>query len=156
MATIYKKNDKFGLVSNNGHPLTDADFDQLEPFEMESSGYYIGYVSTHPYLIKSDDGAIFDIFQFDEECTLKEVMERVLNWTMPGLQLFYRDTDMPLDSEKMYRVGEVLRAGFFIDVSPYAGNRCTNIVTSSLRLMQPVWWRKEIVIRCTYFMPIPT
>lgn len=108
-------------MSDDGHPLTNADFNQLEPFEMVGSGYHIGYVSTHPYLIRSDDGAIFDIFRFDEECTLKEAMERVLNWTMPGLQLFYRDTDMPLDSDKMYRVGEVLRAGFFIDVCPYAG-----------------------------------
>lgn len=121
MAAIYKKNDKFGLMSDDGIPLTDADFDKLEPFKMEGSGFHIGYVSTHPYLIRSDDGAIFDIFRFDEDCTLKEAMERVLNWTMPGLQLFYRDTDTPLDSEKMYRVGEVLRAGFFIDVSLYAG-----------------------------------
>lgn len=121
MAAIYKRNDKFGLMSDDGHPLTDADFDRLDPFEIEGSGYHIGYVSAHPYLIRSDDGAVFDIFRFDEECNLKEAMERILNWTMPGLQLFYRDTDMPLDSEKMYRVGEVLRAGFFIDVSPYAG-----------------------------------
>ena len=121
MAAIYKKNDKFGLMSDDGIPLTDADFDKLEPFEMEGSGFHIGYVSTHPYLIRSDNGEIFDIFQFDEECTLKEAMERVLNWTMPGLQLFYRDTDAPLEPKRMYQVGEVMRAGFFIDVSPYAG-----------------------------------
>ncbi len=33
MAAIYKKNDKFGLMSDDGHPLTDADFDRLAPLK---------------------------------------------------------------------------------------------------------------------------
>lgn len=35
MATIYKKNDEFGLISDDGNQLTNKDFDKLEPFRME-------------------------------------------------------------------------------------------------------------------------
>lgn len=43
--------------------------------------------------------------------------EDFANWTFPGLQFFYRDTDALFDVEKTYKIGEVIRAGFFIDAS---------------------------------------
>ncbi len=39
------------------------------------------------------------------------------NWTFPGLQFFYRDTDADFDVEKAYPIGDIVRAGFFIDAT---------------------------------------
>jgi len=47
----------------------------------------------------------------------KEFFEKVVNWTLPGLQFFYRDTDAPVVVEDTYHVGDIVRAGFFLDVS---------------------------------------
>lgn len=51
---------------------------------------------------------------------LKEYIEQVINWILPGLTLYYRDTDAPADVDALYPVGSIRRAGFFIDCSPRA------------------------------------
>lgn len=51
---------------------------------------------------------------------LARFLERVLNWTLPGCQLFYRDTDAAVDVERSYPVGAIVRAGFFVDVTAKA------------------------------------
>lgn len=50
----------------------------------------------------------------------KAYCEAVLNWTLPGTKLLFRDTDLPLP-EKGYEKGRILRAGFFIDCSSKGG-----------------------------------
>ncbi len=47
----------------------------------------------------------------------KDFFEKVLNWVLPGLQFFYRDTDAPVIVRDTYHVGDVFRAGFFIDTT---------------------------------------
>lgn len=47
----------------------------------------------------------------------EEFMESIVNWILPGLQLFYRDTDLPIDVNRMYPVGKVVRTGRFTDLS---------------------------------------
>lgn len=57
-------------------------------------------------------------FPFD-----RELLEAVINWTLPGLTFFYRDTDVQGDLEEMakaYRERNIIRAGFFIDCSSRA------------------------------------
>lgn len=44
-------------------------------------------------------------------------MEKFLNWTLPGLQFFYRDSDSPVNVKDLYHEGQTLRAGFFVDMS---------------------------------------
>lgn len=46
-----------------------------------------------------------------------EFMEEFMQWTLPGLQFYYRDTDAPIDVEKMYPLGKVFRTGFYATVS---------------------------------------
>lgn len=49
--------------------------------------------------------------------------EDAINWTLPGLQLFYRDTNLAGDLDKLaeaYRNRNIIRAGFFIDCTSRA------------------------------------
>jgi len=55
----------------------------------------------------------FDIASFED----------AINWTLPGLQLFYRDTNVAGDLDKLaeaYRNQNIIRAGFFIDCTSRA------------------------------------
>lgn len=55
----------------------------------------------------------FDIASFED----------AINWTLPGLQLFYRDTNVVGDLDKLaeaYRNRNIIRAGFFIDCTSRA------------------------------------
>ena len=49
-----------------------------------------------------------DEMKFFEDC---------VNWILPGLQFFYRDTNAISNAAEIYQVGETIRAGFFIDVT---------------------------------------
>lgn len=49
--------------------------------------------------------------------------EKVINWTFPGLKLFYRDTDMPIDLDLLaqaYMQRKIIRAGFPVDCTSLA------------------------------------
>ena len=132
MVEKYFENGKVGLLAQSGEPLTDTLFDCIEPMS-DGASIYIGYIGNHPYVIRESDGGIIDFFQVDAT-NLKEATEKVMNWILPGLQFFYRDTDTPIDVANTFHVGDTLRAGFFIDVSPYAGkpmHRYRYIIASS-------------------------
>ena len=53
----------------------------------------------------------------DREIDFNKFLEDCINWVMPGLQFFYRDTDAIDNAAEIYKVGETIRAGFFIDVT---------------------------------------
>lgn len=53
----------------------------------------------------------------DREIDFPAFIENCLNWVLPGLQFFYRDTDAIDNAADIYKVGETIRAGFFIDVT---------------------------------------
>ena len=53
----------------------------------------------------------------DKVIDYDKFMENCINWVMPGLQFFYRDTDAIDNAAEIYKVGETIRAGFFIDVT---------------------------------------
>lgn len=99
--------------------MTEALFDQVESI-YENTHMYVGYIGQHPYVVRESDGAVLDLFQIDAQSP-NDAMEKVMNWTIPGLQLFYRDTDTPVDVSGTFHAGDTLRTGFFIDLSPYAG-----------------------------------
>lgn len=52
-----------------------------------------------------------------QSSSVGEILEKVVNWILPGLQFFYRDTDAEIDIAQQYPVGKVLRSGFFVDMS---------------------------------------
>ena len=78
------------------------------------------YREKRPYIINLENGNVYDIFQMQEQDP-KTATEKIMNWVLPGLQLLYRDSDEPIDAAHCFKVGDTLRAGYFIDVSPYAG-----------------------------------
>ena len=119
MATIYYSDGKSGLKGENGEKITGSLFDTIEPFYEETS-MHIGYIGRHPFIIRDDDGEIIDLFKIGKT-DLKAIIEGVMNWILPGLQLFYRDTDTPLNVANTFNIGDVIRAGIFVDLSPYAG-----------------------------------
>ena len=77
-------------------------------------------IGTQPYIITLD-GSIYDPARGHlakkVNIDYKDIFEKFANWTLPGLQFFYRDTDAPVIVETTYHVGDVLRAGFFVDVT---------------------------------------
>ena len=128
----YYKDGKVGLQTKAGEVLTEAMFDSIEPLS-DNVPILVGYIGRHPYVIRKSDGRVIDFFRIDAR-TIEAALEKVMNWVLPGLQLFYRDTDTPIDVEKTFHVGDILRAGFFIDMSPYAGkpmHRYRYIIASS-------------------------
>lgn len=48
---------------------------------------------------------------------MKDYSEKFVNWVLPGLQFYYRDTDAPVDVDLVYHVGDVIRAGILMDVT---------------------------------------
>ena len=77
-------------------------------------------IGTQPYIITLD-GSIYDPARGHlpkkVKIDYKDFFEKFANWTLPGLQFFYRDTDAPVIVDTTYHVGDVLRAGFFVDVT---------------------------------------
>ena len=62
----------------------------------------------------------FDIASFED----------AINWTLPGIQLFYRDTNVAGDLDKLaevYRNRNIIRAGFFIDCTSRAAKLVKNV-----------------------------
>lgn len=108
------KQRRFCLYRNG---MVIEEFDKVED---EVDGWYIGYRGKHPYIVNTHNGNIYDVFQLLETDDVKAT-ERIMDWILPGLRLFYRDTDEPIDVKRNFKEGNTLHAGSFIDVSPYAG-----------------------------------
>lgn len=73
-----------------------------------------------PFII--NNGALFDLQKRhyppkSEPDKLDKFFEQIVNWILPGLQMFYRDTDADIDAGLMYPVGKVIRTGFYTSVS---------------------------------------
>lgn len=57
-------------------------------------------------------------------------LEDALNWTLPGLQFFYRDTNVDQDLDRLaqlYKDKNIIRAGFFIDCTSRAARPVKNV-----------------------------
>jgi len=50
-----------------------------------------------------------------------EQIEEIVNWTLPGLTMYYRDSDLSPDIIDKYIEGEIFRSATFVDVSNFAG-----------------------------------
>ena len=56
----------------------------------------------------------------------KEKVEEIINWTLPGLTMYYRDTQLETEVIGKYKIGEVFRSQTFVDVSGFAGKLTKN------------------------------
>ena len=93
-----------------------------------------------------------------------------MNWTLPGLQLYYRDTELPGDLDQLaeaYRSKNIIRAGFFIDCTSRAAKpvkRIRFIIASAHAAA--IWkvmgdeeikqWRLNILDFNSYFKVVDT
>lgn len=63
-----------------------------------------------------------------------EDVERIVNWVLPGLTMYYRDTELEADVIAKYTKGLIFRNQIFTDVSGYAGKPtkgCRYVIASS-------------------------
>lgn len=63
-----------------------------------------------------------------------EKFQAIIDWTLPGLTMYYRDTDFPQKIIEKYQIGDIFRAPAFVDVSNFAGRptgNCRFIIASS-------------------------
>ena len=108
----------YGVAHVNGDIIFPMIFDRANWLE-KGDGIY-AEIGTQPYIITLD-GSIYDPARghLPKKVSIdyKDFFEKFANWTLPGLQFFYRDTDAPVIVDTTYHVGDVLRAGFFVDVT---------------------------------------
>ena len=55
-----------------------------------------------------------------------ERMEEIINWTLPGLTMYYRDSNLCQNIIDQYQVRKIFRSATFVDVSNFAGKPTTN------------------------------
>lgn len=55
-----------------------------------------------------------------------EQIEEIVNWTLSGLTMYYRDCELPADVIAKYEVGQIFRSQTFVDVSSFAGKLTKN------------------------------
>lgn len=89
-----------------------------------------------------------------------EQAEEIINWTLPGLTMYYRDSQLPNDIISKYEVGQIFRSQTFVDVSSIAGKlqkNCRFIFASAkaapLYQLNPDTekWRLHVINANSYF-----
>ena len=107
-----------GLAHVSGIIVMPILFERMQWLE-NGEGLY-AEIDTKPYFLTLD-GALIDLTRGHlppkRVINTGKFIEEWVNWVLPGLQFFYRDTDAPVDVENTYKVGSVLHAGNFVDVS---------------------------------------
>lgn len=56
----------------------------------------------------------------------KEETEEIVNWTLSGLTMYYRDSELSSAVVSKYKVGQIFRSRTFVDVSSFAGKLTKN------------------------------
>ncbi len=113
-----QKRYTYGLAHVNGIVIFPMIFSYVH-WTKEQKSFY-AEIDGKPYILTLNGGIydpMGDHLPPKVKVDKKLMLEKILNWTLPGLQFFYRDTDAPIDVNTIYHVGDVLRAGFFIDVT---------------------------------------
>lgn len=108
----------YGIGHISGNVIFPMVFDKARWTDDKSAIY--AEIEEKPYWINLY-GSLYDPSRehlpHDLTIDSKDFFEKFANWTLPGLQFFYRDTDAPVIIETTYFVGDILRAGSFIDAT---------------------------------------
>lgn len=109
----------YGLAHISGTIIFPPIFNKLFLEESKEEFFY-AELDGKPYIITTD-GSIYDPQQShlpkQKVVDIPDFFEKAANWILPGLQFFYRDTDFPFNPEQAYKVGDVIRAGFYVDAT---------------------------------------
>ena len=108
----------YGVAHVNGDVIFPMIFDRA--YWMEDHDFIYAEIEEKPYIITTD-GTIYDVAKshLPAKATVdyKQLFEKFANWTLPGLQFFYRDTNASVIVDATYHVGDIVRAGFFVDAT---------------------------------------
>ncbi len=109
-----------GVAHVSGIIVFPMIFESVRFFDDSDDADMLAKKDGQPYIIHS--GALYDRQKRHyppkpEPDKLGKFFEQIVNWILPGLQLFYRDTDADIDVDRMYPVGKVIRTGFYTSVS---------------------------------------
>lgn len=109
-----------GLAHVSGDIIFPVIFDTIRWGDETKKEFFYAELDGKPYILTLD-GSVYDPDQSHLPKKLKlnekELFEKFINWTLPGLQFFYRDTNAPVIVDTTYHVGGIIRAGFFIDAT---------------------------------------
>ena len=107
-----------GVAHVNGDILFPMIFEHVR--RLEDSDAFYAEIGTKPYIL-TPGGGVYDPNRshIPQKLDIDEAsfFENLANWVLPGLQFFYRDTNAPIDAARTYRVGDTIRAGFFVDAT---------------------------------------
>lgn len=108
----------YGVAHVTGDVIFPMIFDLA--YWMEKQDFIYAEIDEKPYIVTTD-GSICDAERshLPKKATVdyKQLFEKFANWTLPGLQFFYRDTNAPVIVDATYHVDDILRAGFFVDAT---------------------------------------
>ena len=109
-----------GVAHVSGIIVFPMIFESVRFFDDRDDANMLAKKDSQPFVIHS--GALFDPQKRhyppkSEPNNIGKFFEQVVNWILPGLQMFYRDTDADIDVERMYPVGKVVQTGFYTSVS---------------------------------------
>lgn len=109
-----------GVAHVSGLIVLPMIFESIKFFNDPKDNDMLAIKDGQSYVIHN--GALFDSQKRHyppkpEQNKLGKFFEKIVNWILPRLQLFYRDTDADIDAELMYSVGKVVRTGFYTSVS---------------------------------------
>lgn len=107
----------YGLAHIDGTVIFSPIFEKLS---WRERSFFYAEKDNHPYIIK-EDGSIIDL-TFEHlpvrlEIDRKVFVQKAIDWILTGMRVYYRDAEPRIDAKKVYNVGNVIRAGFFVDVS---------------------------------------
>ncbi len=108
----------FGVAHVNGDIIFPMIFDSA--YWMEDKDFIYAEIAEKPYIITTG-GTVYDVARSHlppkKTVDYGLLFEKFANWTLPGLQFFYRDTNASFIADATYHVGDTVRAGFFVDVT---------------------------------------
>lgn len=108
----------YGVANVNGDIIFPMVFDRAHWMEKKDAIY--AEINEKPYIITLD-GSLYAPARahLPQKISIdhKDFFEKFANWVLPGLQFFYKDTDAPVIIDTTYHVGDILRAGAFVDVT---------------------------------------
>lgn len=111
---IFKQDAKYGISQINGTFLTPPIYDNITWDDNNEN--LIASINGNTRIL-SPAGMI--LFEQNNEVPDFDVdfLERTMNWVLPGLSFYYRDTNFPVNVENVYNKGAIIRAGAFIDLT---------------------------------------
>ena len=108
----------YGLAHVNGDIIFPMIFDRAQ--WMKDNWAVYAEIGTKPYVL-TPLGSVYDPERshLPKKISINfpDLIEKFANWTLPGVQFYYRDTNALAKAEDIYHVGDIVRAGFFVDVT---------------------------------------